>query len=73
MKGDSIDSSGRYMEAGSWFGVEGVDFDLQKIVTAFIRNYPANVVDVMAAGIGFNEHLELGNDSDSEGKKINLQ
>ena len=72
MKGDSIYSSGRYMEAGSWFGVEGKVFDSQKIVNAFLANYPAKIVEVYIGGIGFDEHMELENDSDSEDKKANI-
>ena len=73
IKGDSIDSAGRYLEAGSWFDVEGEEIDLQKTVTAFIKNYPANIIDITASGRGFTESLELGNDFNSEDKKTNLQ
>lgn len=73
IKGDSIDSGGRYVEAGSWFDVEGEEIDLQKTVTAFIKNYPANIVDIAVIGVGFTEHLEINYDSDSKDKKTNIQ
>jgi transcriptional regulator with XRE-family HTH domain len=73
IKGDSIDSAGRYLEAGSWFDVEGEEIDLQKTVTAFIRNYGANIIDITCRGLGFTEQLDIKNDPDSKDQKTNLQ
>ena len=65
MRGDTIASGGNYMVAGSWFTVEGNKFDLQLVVDAFLRNYPAKAVEVYVGGIGVSKLMEINNDPNS--------